>query len=167
MNWDAIGAVGQMLGSIAVVVSMVYAGLQVQQAKTEVQRSISQHRADSLAALLLARATNQHLCEAFTAANAALGAQDAPFVDALTRRAGLTLQDANALQAEQQAWWLHGTQIVNALGELSAGERAEFEALAHRMYTTVPVSRLWYESTKAALDPDVVRYIEGLLARPA
>jgi hypothetical protein len=35
MNWDAIGAVGEMIGSLAVVVTLVYLALQVRTAKVE------------------------------------------------------------------------------------------------------------------------------------
>jgi len=164
MNWEAIGAVGELLGALAVATSLLYASLQVRQAKIEMKRSISQHRADALAALYLNRASNAHLCAVLTTANAALGAQATPFVEALTSRARLTVQDAVALHTEQEAWWLHGAQIFSALDELPAAERTEFERATRKTYGTESVSRLWYETTKASLNPDVVHYVDTLLA---
>ena len=37
MNWDAIGAIGQMLGSIAVLVTLTYLAAQIRQNTTAVQ----------------------------------------------------------------------------------------------------------------------------------
>jgi hypothetical protein len=31
MNWDAIGAIGEVLGAIAVVVTLIYLGVQIRQ----------------------------------------------------------------------------------------------------------------------------------------
>ena len=38
MNWEAIAAIGQMLGSVAVFVTLGYLAMQVGQAKRQVQR---------------------------------------------------------------------------------------------------------------------------------
>jgi hypothetical protein len=41
MNWDAIAAVGQVLGSIAVLVTLGYLAVQVRHANYELQRATS------------------------------------------------------------------------------------------------------------------------------
>jgi len=45
MNWDAIGAIGQMLGSIAVLVTLIYLGVQLRHVRAETRRSMNQGRA--------------------------------------------------------------------------------------------------------------------------
>ena len=49
MNWDAIGALGQMLGSIAVFVTLGYLAGQVRYARTETRRALSQGASGSRA----------------------------------------------------------------------------------------------------------------------
>ena len=39
MNWDAIGAIGQILGSVAVLITLAYLAVQIRQTKQQMQRS--------------------------------------------------------------------------------------------------------------------------------
>jgi len=39
MNWDALGAIGELVGAIAVVVTLLYVGRQIHQANTQSQAS--------------------------------------------------------------------------------------------------------------------------------
>jgi hypothetical protein len=54
MNWDAIGAIGQLLGSVAVFVTLSYLAIEVRHARSEAKRTLSQRRAEGLATLLVA-----------------------------------------------------------------------------------------------------------------
>ena len=47
MNWEAIAAIGQVLGSIAVFVTLVYLSIQTRHAKDATQRAISQARGEA------------------------------------------------------------------------------------------------------------------------
>jgi hypothetical protein len=59
MDWNAIGAIGQMVGSVAVLVTLVYLAAQVRLAREEVRRAASRTRADSLREMVVAtRLTN-------------------------------------------------------------------------------------------------------------
>ena len=40
MNWDAIAAIGQMLGSVAVLITLWYLALQVRHTRAQVARSV-------------------------------------------------------------------------------------------------------------------------------
>jgi hypothetical protein len=87
MNWEAISAVSQMIGSIAVVFSVLYLGIQV-------------HRSTRVAKLA-----------AQDAAAAALRNVTAPFAEnaELARIWRLGLEDIKALSAEEQARFFHST----------------------------------------------------------
>jgi len=41
MNWDAIGAVGEVVGAVAVVVTLLYVARQIRQANAQSQERIS------------------------------------------------------------------------------------------------------------------------------
>ena len=48
MNWDAIGAIGQVLGSVAVFITLWYLAVQVSYARSETRRALGQSRADGI-----------------------------------------------------------------------------------------------------------------------
>ena len=48
MNWDAIGAVGEMLGAIAVFVTLGYLAVQVKRARPEARRALRQGRTEAV-----------------------------------------------------------------------------------------------------------------------
>ena len=39
MNWDAIGAIAELLGAIGVIASLVYLGSQIRQSREQIPRS--------------------------------------------------------------------------------------------------------------------------------
>jgi hypothetical protein len=56
MNWDAVGALGEVLGSIAVFLTLGYLAVQVRHARDQVRHSISQNSTGGNRDLFLARA---------------------------------------------------------------------------------------------------------------
>jgi hypothetical protein len=48
MNWDAIGAVGETLGAIAVIATLIYLASQIRQLKQQNAQATLQHIADSM-----------------------------------------------------------------------------------------------------------------------
>jgi len=167
MNWDAIGAIGQMLGSVAVLVTLAYLAVQVRHARREVQRSVGQGRSEGVRELALNRANNQWLAINYEKANAGLGGGPLnPFVTTLMERSGLTAEAAWALWWEQLAWWQIRSQTIAYVDETPAAERTRFDGTLRREYGSVPVPRLWYETAKRAMNPDAVRYIDNLFAQP-
>ncbi len=164
MNWDAIGALGEVLGSIAVFLTLGYLAVQVRFARNQVRHSISQNSAGGNRDLFLARATDPRLLNLNVRANAALGAEPTPFEATLIARVGLTAEDASTLHWEQMAWWQQRLQIIPYLDQRSNEERAGFDVAVRRIYGSTPVSRLWYECNKATLRPDAVCYADNVLA---
>ena len=165
MNWDAIAAIGQMLGSVAIFVTLAYLAMQVKHARGELRRSIRQGRGEAQRELYLFRAGNRRMNELAQQANAALGAAPGAFVHEMMEQTGLTRDEVSALNAEQIAWWSYRVQVVAYVDELPPEDRLEFDASTRAFYS-VPYSRHWLEATKSRLNPNAVRYIENLLAQP-
>ena len=165
MNWDAIGAIGQMLGSLAVFITLGYLAVQVTHARREVKRSVSQIRGEASRELILNRVNNQWLTSLNAKANNALGPARQPFAVALMERVGLTYEEGITLNWEQTAWWQYRAHAIAYADELTATERASFDFTMRESYR-LPLARLWYDTTKANLDADAVRYIDNLLAQP-
>ena len=164
MNWDEVGAIGQVLGSVAVFITLGYLALQVGHARREVQRSISQNRADAVRELLLNRANNERLTGLNSRANAGLKGQPLQFVTALIQRTELTEVEAYTLFSEQMAWWNYRSQVIAYVDELPEGERIQFDAAIVRFFGH-PVASLWYETLKPTLSPEAVRYVDAAMAQ--
>jgi len=47
MEWDAVGAIGEVLGSVAVLVTLGYLAVQVKHARAETRRALSQGRSEA------------------------------------------------------------------------------------------------------------------------
>ena len=48
MNWDAIGAIGETIGAIAVIATLIYLASQIRQLKQQNAQATMQHVADSM-----------------------------------------------------------------------------------------------------------------------
>lgn len=169
MSWEAVGAIGQMLGSIAVFITLGYLAVQVRHSRQETRRSINQIRAEGWCQIQLNRANNERFIGPFVRANAALtgGSSGHPFVVAMSDRLGSAIapEETWVLYFDQYAAWLHQTQSIPHVDALTPGERAAFDAGMRSMYTRHPLGRFWYETVKSELNPDAVRYVDNLLAQ--
>jgi len=91
MNWHAIGAIGQTLGSLAVLVTIGLLAVQVHDSEVETKRSIAQSRVErSMAYMSLA--TNERLVGIHVKVNAALSGdrRKSPFFEAARQQVGLS-----------------------------------------------------------------------------
>ena len=166
MNWDAIGAIGQVLGSIAVFVTLGYLAVQVKHTKAEVRRSVSQGRSEGVRDLLARQGEAQEL-RPFLKANAALGSQPSAFESALMEQAGLTGEEARRVYLMSIAWWNYRLQIIPYVDELPDIERAAFDLGVRGSYGSPGVGSLFYETNiKVTQHPDAVRYVYNVLAQP-
>ena len=164
MNWEAIAAIGQMLGSIAVLFTLGYLAVQVRHAKEQVRRSASQGRSAATREITMQSASNELLLRGNFKAHLALGGQPHPIYQPLVD-AGLTDGEIVAVIYSQVASWAHWQSTVTQIHELTVGERTEFD-IGIRNFYGHGVGRLWYSTSKATLNPDAVRYVDNLLAQP-
>jgi hypothetical protein len=166
VNWEEVSAIGQVLGSLAVFVTLGYLAVQVRHARTDLQRSISQGRSEAIRSLLLTRATDERLARIIAKADAAYGSEPQPFVAELVKR-GLTIDEALAVQNEQGAFWNYRLQVIPYIAELPNGDRLAFDSAIRRAYGSPGVGRFYYEAfAKAGSLSDATRYIDNLLAQP-
>ena len=167
MNWEALGAIGQLLGSIAVFATLAYLAIQVKHARQETRRALSQGRSEAHRDLL-AQQLDEKILEAWGKVQSALGAQTSPFLAALLERAGLTPDEATRVNSMCIAWWTYTLQIIPYVDELPAMERIAFENRVRGQYGRPGAHRLFYEMyLKPSAHPDALRYIENILAKPS
>jgi hypothetical protein len=165
MNWDAIGAIGEVMGSLAVFITLGYLALQIRHARSEARRALSQGRSEAHRDLL-DRQQDAAILGATLKADAALGWQPTTFQAALMERAGLTIEEASRVASMCIAWWTYVLQIIPYVDELPAMERTAFENRVRGNYGRPGVGRLFYETyLKSTAHPDALRYVERVLAR--
>ena len=165
MNWNAIGAVGELIGALAVVVTLGYLGVQIRYARSEARRALSQGRGEALRSLLVEQ-QDEKLNGLTLQVNAALGAQRPAFLVALAERTGVSAEDASLLFWNQISWWNYFLQIIPKIDELTPMERTQFEVPIRGFYGSPGVGRVFYETyVKRQGHADAVRYIDDLLAR--
>ena len=68
MNWEAIGAVGEIVGAITVVVTLIYLAIQMRQNTTAIQLSTSHSVTEELQEMFSLLASDQSLSEIFVQA---------------------------------------------------------------------------------------------------
>ena len=163
--WEEVGALGQVLGSIAVFVSLIYVATQVRHARSEAQRSVAENRALRSIHVNMALATNERLLAIHVKGNDFLRGDipRSPFMEAWATKSGLSLAEAVSLHTELFCRWENVAQSVLYIEELDAGTRAQFNR-STRFVFSEPVFRLWFDLFKPNLNPDVVRYVDNLLA---
>jgi len=164
MNWDAIGAISEGLGAIAVFATLIYLAVQVRHARAEVARNVTLSRTNAARELNLALALDERIGSITRKANANLGGAELPVVTELVERAGLTPEEALSFSQIQIARWQFQTQIIEDLREMPSAHRIEFENFVRAVYgNNQPATQLWYQAVKPILNPAAVCYVDGIL----
>ena len=165
MNWDAVAAISQVLGSVAVFVTLGYLALQTRHATDEARRSFFEAHHDGIRELVSNRAVNPRLNELFLRARIGLSAEAPEFANALVKETGLSIEDAVAVYWDMAADWMCRLQFLRNKDRMTAAEREQFEWPFISAYGGDPVGRLWWRIIKPNLAPQMVEYVDELLTR--
>lgn len=163
INWNAVTALGQIISTVAVVMTLVYLTNQIQQAETASTDANRLARSSGVADFFLAAAHDP----AFRRAQerAAGDTVHAHFIREVQRRLELTEDEATQLAAAAQYWfWLHWGQWRSSMDE---GDRRELQNMIERFYV-LPHIRVVWEAHRGWMDADFVEFVdEALLDAPA
>ena len=162
MSIMELGALGEFIASMVVLVTLVYLTAQVKQTKELSQQAALESRNTNMRDLLLALAVSDHLAPIQAQARQAFAVEESPLAAALIER-GLTLEQAIRFEAYQIAVIRnHQTQFRTYVPE---PERRGISANVRRQYDH-PLGRVIWSSFRArgSLSPDFVAYMDGLLA---
>ena len=160
MNWDAIGAIGQMLGSVAVFVTLGYLAMQTRVAHTVASDTNRQQRAQGAREMLLTLATDEDLRSLW---DRTVDDQTDHAAAAIAARLGVTKDEAHRLSWACQYWcWLHWGQW----GSMTTDDDvAELQHLIQTFYSTPPMSVFWALSPYVRmLDRPFVEFVNAALA---
>jgi len=149
MNWEAVGAISEMLGAIAVLATLIYLTVQVRHSKELLERNEKISLGNAYQArvdLLVQRSYNYFIPEV---ADALIKHKEGG-LDALSEKEKLLLQNLAINDVAQQEMSLY-------LEELSLLDEAENESTKRRIMR----SYLWWKELEANPRGRVKRYYES------
>jgi hypothetical protein len=118
MNWEAIGAVGESLGAILILITLAYLAMQVKYAKNAAADANRLARAKGICDMQLAVARDDDLMQSNVAANG-WGEWYRELAEAL----GVTEEDAMRADSISTYWfWLHWGQFASTNNENDLNE---------------------------------------------
>ncbi|HEY5645410.1 MAG TPA: hypothetical protein VIS76_05700 [Pseudomonadales bacterium] len=161
MNWEAIGAIGEILGALAVVLTLGYLAVQVKYAKTATTDATRLNRANGVQAMLLAVATDDVLRETVIKAQ---GTSES--VDELVKQLGLSANEAARMDMYASYWfWLHWGQFASSNSDEGV---MELRNVVNTFYRFPYMTICWrFGSSREILDPTFVSFVDAILDEPA
>ena len=166
MNWEALGAVGEILGSIAVLFTLVYLSFQVKHARSEFRNSIAQQRFDTHRSLTMEAVHNDDLAGIMNALEEAWS-PEMDRLEELEEAANLTSVEKRKFREYQKAWHIYRVQTIAEIEQLSEDQRRAFDTTTGHLYSK-GVTALWYKWTSKNLpfrDGKTYEYIDELVLR--
>jgi len=157
VNWEAIGAIGEILGAAAVVATLAYLAIQIRHAKDTAADVNRLSRAVGVRELIAAQKTVPGLMDAWIRAEGAVGD-----FESLAEILGLDLQEAIVVESQCQGWWwTHWAQWASITTEKDMNE---LKHLISEFYSAPPMSAAWAHSRNARLlDPGFQEFVNEVL----
>jgi hypothetical protein len=162
VNWEAIGAIGEILGAFAVVLTLLYLAVQVKYAKTAANDATSLNRANGVQAMLLAATTDDTLRASVSKAQ---GLGD--YHVKLAEKLGLSVEEAERIDFYASYWfWVHWGQFASSNSKEGLDELTN---IVNTFYRFPFMSTCWElsPSGKQIMDSTFVAFVDGVLAKEA
>lgn len=154
MNWEAIGALGEILGAAAVVMTLAYLAAQLRQNTRALRSSTFQEINTGMSRTSEIFATSPDLCLLL------LKAQDG--LSSLTAGERVRLSFAMVMTMRR----LHAVHVQRELGAVSDDFTTSFERSVISVIVGSPGVREWWSSSSHAFPPDFVSRVERLITGP-
>jgi hypothetical protein len=165
VNWEAIGAIGELLSAVAVLVTLIYLAVQVRNARTEMQHSVLQYRDQTVQTLMLEQVRNPLLLSAYAKAAVTYGSNE--LTSAVGEAVGLTQEEAQAYSIYYISWWFYRAETIRNIEELSPSQREDFDSNILNNYSN-GLGKVWFEAwkgTRSQGDPTLEYCLEVLRSK--
>lgn len=162
MNWDAIGAVGELLGAAAVVLTLGYLAVQVKHAKAATADQSRIYRAEAVREIILETCRDDSL-RLLQTRNWGLE----PFYQELADELGLTLEEATKLDwGNGYYFWMWWGQFASTTEEK---DQKELQNVIANLGGTPGLKSHWHSSplSRPLLDKEFVGFIDEILGASA
>jgi len=159
MNWEAIGAIGEIIGATAVVATLAYFALQIRHAQKAAADVSRLNRGVGIRELLARLVSDDELRNAWIESE---GTADryGRIADTL----GVPAPLAGKIEHMCQCWWwLHWAHWASTRSDKDVEELRHVIAT---FYSRSPMSVVWELSPNVGiLEPDFVRFVDSALER--
>ncbi len=157
MNWDAIGAIGEILGAAAVVATLVYLAIQIRYAKDTAADVNRLSRGVGVREMISTQKTVPGLMDAWVRAQGSVDQYEA-----LADKLGLNRAETIMVETHCQGWWwIHWAQWASSTTEK---DMDELRHLVSEFYSIPPMSITWANSPYTRLlDPGFQEFVNEIL----
>ena len=158
MNWEAIGAVGEVGGAIAVVATLGYLAVQIRYTHRIAADTNRQTRAAGVREMMMMMATNR---EFRTSWHKAAGGVD--IYHELAEQFDLTNDEASIVDHGVMYWvWLHWAQYNSTMAEK---DQAELRSLIADYYSRDPMRSYLEKSPNLGThDPEFLGFVREVIS---
>jgi hypothetical protein len=164
MNWDAIGAIAELLGVLAVLATIIYLAVQVRGARDELRHSIEQNVESTNMTLMLEHVRNTQLAAAINKALAATGRQDNAGREALRTLGEFSEEELSTLHNFYYSWWLSYSTAIGNVSYLSPDRQAVLNRRLRYHYGSGP-QKVWFDGyRKGKRDDPAIGYVDKVLS---
>jgi hypothetical protein len=136
-----LGAIGEFVGSIAVLATLFYLTIQIRASKIQTRASLLQHRSDAARQLWLTEVQNPHLSKAMLKASAELD-QVRPLIRKFRELTTLSDEEISAVLSFAAAHFIHRQTMF--LSELNDSEKAALDNQIRSLFRSGPF-RVWFD----------------------
>ena len=126
MNWDAIGAIGEILGASAVFVTLVYLAVQVRHAKEQARLSVQQVRNSTFREIFLSVAQNPQITAVLAKAENTW-THDIETEKELFEKAEFTAEDQIVWANYYRAVWNYFREVIENRNDFDPAQLKSFE----------------------------------------
>jgi hypothetical protein len=161
MNWDAIGAIGEIVGAAAVVLTLAYLAIQIRQAKRSTADQSRIFRANGVREMILEACSNDALRMGQTK-NWGLE----PYYEKMAEALATTLEDATRIDwGNAYYFWMWWGQYASSH---EGKDRKELENVIESLCRTPGMRSSWENSPliRPLLDKEFVSFVDKILSGP-
>lgn len=160
MNWEAIGALGEIVGALAVVLTLAYLAIQVRHAKAAATDTNRLERSKGVRDMMLASAADSGLRE-----NLTKGLQLSDYYNEIASNLNMSSDEAASFDWAMLYWfWLHWGQYASTTKE---SDVEELRNVISGFYRNPGVRVCWEKSpwARPVLEKDFVNFVDEILAQ--
>ncbi|MEZ5572243.1 MAG: hypothetical protein R3E64_09480 [Halioglobus sp.] len=159
MNWEAISAIGEAIGALAVIITLAYLASQVRYARATANDTNRLTRVSGVRDVMLASATNDNLRNSIT-----VGYGIEHYYEGFAQAFEISAEDAGRLDyINLYYFWLHWGQFASSNSEK---DTRELKRQITSFYRIPQVRYSWENSpwARPQLDHAFVEFVDGILS---
>ena len=160
MNWEAIGAIGEIVGALAVVLTLGYLANQVRHAKEAAADTNRLERSKGVRDMMLASASDSDLRE-----NLTKGLLLSDYYDEIASKLNMSSNEAASFDWAMLYWfWLHWGQYASTTKD---SDVEELRNVIRGFYSNPGVQLCWEKSpwARPVLEKGFVKFVDEILVK--